>query len=380
MKKRNMGHLRTVLHRGIITCLAVAMAFGVSIESLAAKEGKVTADMANIRSSADAGADRVAQLPQDSAFTVTEETTDGSDYVWYNIVFTLDGAQKSGWIRSDLAEITYDDTQAGEEDPAAASTVVDGITLMEPAEQPEVTGDFAASQVMVGETPVTAWSVNSELTGGAEFYLVYGMDAAGVGGWYFYDLAQGTLQRAAGQFSGGGASDAEGLIEALRMENADLKAAQEKSVAIRNYIIIGLAALAVVLLIVVIVLAVKLNQIEYVDDDEYDDDECDDDEEDEDDDRKDGMPSWMELAKARKEEARKQKSVKDELEEAIEEEEEEFLEAYMESKEEPEKAVAKAVEAQSKSFGAAKAKAAEDDFDDLDDFDIEIVDLDDLDL
>lgn len=394
MKKWNKDRLRTVLHRGMIGCLALAMAFGVSVESFAAREGKVTTDVANIRSSASAGAERVAKLPNGSTFTVTEETTDGNGYVWYNIVFTLEGAQKSGWVRSDLVEVAAEEAPTegeGGEIAAPVAAVIDGITVQEPTSQPEVTEDFTASQVTVGETAFTAWAVSPELTEGAEFYLVFGMDAAGNSDWYFYDVQQGTMQRAAGQFMGGGSDETDGLIEALRMENEELQKGQTKSLSVRNYIIIALGILCVLLLIIVIVLAVKLNQVEYVDDDYDEDDE---DEDEEVDDRKAGIPSWMEVARARKEEERKQRAKRDELEDELDEEEE-FADTYLNREDtyaskqvkrvvqpapkEPKRAAARAVEKQAHAT-SSRSSASDDDFDDDDDFDVEILDLDDLNL
>lgn len=388
MKKRDKGRFWSVLHRGILGCMACALVFAAGLESQAAKEGKVTTEMVNVRSEADQNSQRVGQLPAGTAFTVTEEASDGNGKVWYHIVFTSDGEQKSGWIRSDMAEITADDTQEsqeGTEGTVSTGALISGISIQEPQVQPEVTEGFTQSQVTFGEISYTAWAVNLELTGGAEFYLVYGVDTAGNGGWYYYDAQLGTISQDAGQFTAAADSESEGLIEALRQENEDMQKSHEADLSMRNYIIMGVGALSLVLLIVVIILAVKLSQIEYVDDDEeYDDEEDDDSDE----------PSWMEIAKARKEEERRKKEHKDELDAILEEDDEEeergaFVEAFLQEELEDEleeeqkaasKAAAKVVEAQAASMTATKSNISEDDYDDSEDFDIEIVDLDDLNL
>ena len=298
-------------YRGGIVCLGFLMLVLAGTESLAAKEGRVKAQMANVRSEADKNSQQVAQLPQGSTFTVTEEVSDGSGFTWYHVVFAVDGNQQTGWIRSDTSEITAEDVpdipaeggEEGGEGQIAMGPVINGITIQEPESLPEATENLSAGQAFIGEQSFSAMVVDPSLTGQQELYLVYGSDASGNGAWYFYDPAQGTLQRDMGQFSGG--SDA--LLKALQEENEELQKGQDGSLSIRNYIIVGLGVACLILFVLVVMLAVKLSRIEYVDDEDDEEDREDIYEDDED---QGEEPIWMSAVHAKQEEKNASKEKK----------------------------------------------------------------------
>ncbi|MBQ8184948.1 MAG: SH3 domain-containing protein [Lachnospiraceae bacterium] len=350
MRENTKSRMRSILYKAVIGCAALALVCGAGIESLAAKEGKITTEMANIRQSASSSAMRMGQIPAGTEFVVTGEETDSNGRLWYEISYYYEAKQNSGWIRSDLVEITSE----GEETPGetgAEGTLIGWITIREPETLPEENESFAVSQVTIGDASYTALAVDAELTGGAEFYLVYGVDSTGAGGWYCYDAEMGTLQQDAGQFAGSGSEG--GLVEALRQENESLQESHEKEMAVRKYIIMGLGALLLILLVVIIVLAVKLSQIEYVDEEEEEALE----------------QLQMKSAKAETYAAKTKKEPA--REEPVREE--------TPAKAPEKQAAAKAVEAQAEAMTADKYQISEDDYDDSEEFDIELVDLDDLD-
>ncbi|MCI8994138.1 MAG: SH3 domain-containing protein [Lachnospiraceae bacterium] len=337
MREKKRGPLWSVWGAGVAVCLALMLTFFAGNESLAAREGRIKVEMANVRGEANQNSERVAQLPAGSTFTVTEETADANGSTWYHAVFTVDGAQKTGWVRADMVEITAEDVpeepEGGEgQEPVegeiqSGDVVIGGITLQEPDSLPESSDSLTAAQVVIGERTYSAMSVNPELTGQADFYLLYGVDEAGSGSWYFYDAVQGTLQRDVGQFS----SEAGALLKALQEENEELKQGHDDALAFRNRIMIGLGIACLILFILVVVLAIKLSQVEYVDDDDADGDE--DDSEDDDDE-----PIWMGAFRAKRDADRKRdEDDEDDLEESLEDMgAEAVLAAVMRSQGEPE--------------------------------------------
>lgn len=428
-------------YKGIAIFGACCLLLAAGFPSMAAKEGKIVVNSANVRSEASQSSQSQGHMTSGMTFTVTEEATDSSNNVWYHVTYTAEGAEKTGWIRSDMAEITSEGDPEVPENPegvidAGTDISIQGITLREPDSLPEAQEGFSASQVTIGENIYTALAVDGELTGGAELYLVYAEDASGFGDWYFYDAGQGTLQRNVGQFTSRDSGN-DALLEALQKENGELKENKEDGIRIRNYIILGAGALCLILLIVVIVLAVKLSRIEFIDDDEYDDDDGEDYEDDTEEDEEEGDLSWMQAAWEEKKAADKkkksakvrQKEEQPEEEDDWEEEEDlsgdypdeedslsgdyldeedfsdvslndlerELVDNYLDEPDEEDdfeepweekpkrrpgrdKKERERKEKKKKPTRASKVEVSEDDFDDSDDFDVEIVDLDDLDL
>ena len=338
-------------YKRIVVCAACCLMLAAGFPSMAAKEGKVVVNSANVRSEASQDSQSQGHMTAGMTFTVTEEATDASNHVWYHVTYTSEGAEKTGWIRSDMAEITSEGEPEEPEIPenpegeiaTGTDISIQGITLREPDSLPEAQEGLSASQVTIGGNIYTALAVDGGLTGGAEFYLVYAEDASGFADWYFYDAGQGTLQRNVGQFTSGG-SGSDGLLQALQEENEKLKENKEDGISIRNFIILGVGALCLILLIVVIVLAVKMSRIEFIDDDEYDDDDGEDYEDEEkddyDEDEEESDLSWMQAAWEEKKAADKKKKGlkvlqrKEEPEEEDDWEEDDLLEEYPEDKEE----------------------------------------------
>lgn len=269
--------------------LAAACAVGVmlmmyGITGRAAQTGTVRSDNVNVRTEASANSERVCKLSAGTQLSIAEQTTGSDGQIWYSVTFTHEGAEKSGWIRSDMVNVSETEeppAEGGTEEGADGGTVsIGGYSIQEPVEPYPATDALSETTIPVGEQSFNAWVVDAGLTGGRELYLVWASDAGGNQGWFYYDPQDGTFQREMGQYSGSGSGEPEGMIESLQEELANSKEENAKNLSQRLYMIIGLGALSGILLIIVIVLSVKLRNAEY----EYYDDDEDEEDEDEDDD------------------------------------------------------------------------------------------------
>lgn len=263
-------------YTGVLAALAAGvLIFTSGITGEAARTGTITTDGSRVRATADAEGQKVCSLPLDTIVDITDETQSGGK-TWYQISFTLDGAQKTGWIRSDLLSVTEteepeeeqpaeeeSEPEEGEEETGSAG--VGAYTILEPEAEYEGADSLDKTTVTVGDQSYTAYQ--SALSD--QLYLVWAAKADGSTGWYWYDPSEDTLQQDLGQFG------QSGLINSLQNELTTLKTTTAKSLSQRLYIMIGLGVLSVILLILTVVFAVKSRNAgyEYEDDDEdeYDD-------------------------------------------------------------------------------------------------------------
>lgn len=382
-------------------CAASAMLLLYGMTGRAAGTGTVNNDNVNVRTQASTESEQVCKLSRNTELAIVDQTTGNDGNVWYSVTFTLDGAEKSGWIRSDMVTVTETEEPGGEGEPGSVST--GSYSIQEPIEAYPGSDVLSETGIQVGENTFTAWVVDAGVTGGRELYLVWASDAGGSQGWFYYDPQDGTFQREMGQFSGGGAGEPEGMIQSLQNELGNLKEESAKSLSKRLYVIIGLGALSLILLIIVIVLAIKLRgtEYEYYDDDDEDDDE--DDYEDYEEPKKKRGGLFRRRAQEEEDDEEEEKSDFDDLLIAVkkkwaeEEEREAYVENYgdeeyeeddfeepeeeevsqeepLQEEELPEIDMSAVLEIEKK---AEESILAEEE---LDDFDIEILDLDDLDL
>lgn len=288
-----------------LRCLAAVLAAGLMISTFgmqvsAARIGTITTDGARVRADADANAQKVCSLPVETNVDITDEKESGGK-TWYQISFTLDGAQKTGWIRSDLLSVSE---TADPEEPAAEEpqeeTPAAAYTIQEP-EESYSDAELTETSIQVGDTSYTAYQADSEL------YLVWAQKADGSTGWYWYDPQENTFQRDLGQFAGAGESA--GLTESLTNELTELKETSASSLKTRLYIIIGLAVLSAILLILTIVFALKSRNAGY----EYEDDDYDDYDGDEEDDFDDFYDDLKKGGKRRAEKEKPDLSLTDSL-------------------------------------------------------------------
>ncbi len=377
--------LRCMNWLAVLAMCAVFLASGIT--GLAARTGKITTDGARVREEADAEARKICSLPADTTVDITDEKDSGGK-TWYQVKFTFEGKETSGWIRSDLLSVTEteepgeaeppeESEEPQEEEPSASAA----FTIQEPPEA------YAGAEYLT-ETYVEADGQNFTAYQADEsegLYLVWASGAGGEAGWYWYDPAEGTFQLDQGQFS------SQGLIKALQKEMATLKESSAKRLSQRLYIIFGLGALSLILLTTVIVLALKLRNAEYEDFD--DEDEEDDEDEDDYEERK---SSGRKLFSRRREDDEDEEADDfDDFLAAVKEkrlEEEEDGEADFSMSEEEEEKPDLSLTAnlpeidmsaiESVEEGAAQAQPDDTDGaeDEDDGFDIEILDFDDLNL
>lgn len=372
--RRRFGKLAAV-------CAACMLFFATGLTGWAARTGNVRVDNVNIRSDASTESNRVCQLPINTTVNVVEEVTGSDGKVWYSITFTLDGAEKAGWIRSDMLTVSESEGTEGEISTGGSASA---YTIQEPIESYNASEVLTQTTISVGDQSYTAWQVNTDLTGGQELYLVAAAKSDGSIGWFYYDPAEETFQRDLGQFAGSTESEPEGLIEALQKELSTLKETSAKQLSMRLYMIAALAALCVIFLIVAIVFIVKYRNTAYEYYDEDEDDEAEEDEPEvkkrgffrrrEEDDEEDDFDDFFTAAKQETGE----ESVTEELPEID-------MSAVVAAEEEIRKEQAvQPQEAVQEELPEAEVQVpeenTEEENDDLDDFDIEIIDWQDLGL
>lgn len=79
------------------------------------KKGTVTGDNVRVRKSPVTG-EEICRLMRGDALIVKDEKKGSDDKVWYQAVFTYDGAEKNGYIRSDFVKVTEETVVKEEED------------------------------------------------------------------------------------------------------------------------------------------------------------------------------------------------------------------------------------------------------------------------
>ncbi len=259
MKLQNWKKNITKVLIGVFACMLL---LGQSV--LAARTGSVNYAGTNVRGEASTSGEVVGNLDADVEVAVIDETTGTDGNTWYQVEFTYDGEETTGWMRSDLLTVT------GEEDPEEEVTEestasMGSYSIIEPEEDPVGKDNHEQVTIQVEGNLFTAWQVDTSLTDGAEIFLIYAQGSDGEKTWCYYDTEDESVQKDRGQYEG--TSESDGLIESLRTEVTTIQEETETALQLRLYVIIGLVALSVILLVVVIVLGVKLSQVEYLDDD-----------------------------------------------------------------------------------------------------------------
>lgn len=108
---------------------------------------------------------------------------------------------------------------------------------------------FNQTTIAINDTDIVAYQ-NSDNT---DFYLIYGMNAAGEKGWYSYDEKEGSLQRFSGVISteatsGEDSSESSDKVAILQNQISDINKQYKSDLNQRTLIIFGLAALSGILL------------------------------------------------------------------------------------------------------------------------------------
>ena len=199
---------------------------------------RVIPSSARLRGEASTNSDQVGSLSSGDEIDVVGETTGSDGNLWYQVSGDVNGETVSGYIRSDLVEVTE---TAQAEAPSEA-----------PAETPS-------------ETPSETESTPSD-----EYSVSYADDGTGTGvsDWYLNDNINGTRYKITD------------LLNAQQTNESNIAVMEEQTGSMRMIIII-LAVIIALLVIVVTILIFKLRSS--YEDDGYDEDDYGD----EDDDRYD---------------------------------------------------------------------------------------------
>ena len=266
------------------------------VSSTDKKSGTVQTNNVRIRKGASTTADVVATANRGMVVTVTGEAAGDDGKTWYQISFTYNSKEITGFIRSDLvtfdtlpadtAQTTINGTSETTEEPATEATteeVTESATEEQPQEQESSSSSNDTQNMIlmnVEDVPyimpefnpiILKWEdqdINAYKNG--DFYLFYAQKQNGEEGWYVFDSVNNVYERYV--YSTAGAT----VPETSAMSGNMLP-------------VIILAVIIVILLIAIILMFMKLREYtgeyeEYEDDeedDEYGDEEEADDEEEE---------------------------------------------------------------------------------------------------
>ncbi|MBO7356676.1 MAG: SH3 domain-containing protein [Lachnospiraceae bacterium] len=136
--KTKSEKIRQVIMTAVIVAAVLAILFGKQFAMIVmASAGKVTSTTANVRAQASTTSDAIASLSKGDTIDIKSQTTGADGYIWYQI--TVD-ANTTGYIRSDLVEITDGTTPATSTATATTTTTTttttatvnsDGVTPVE---------------------------------------------------------------------------------------------------------------------------------------------------------------------------------------------------------------------------------------------------------
>ena len=252
------------------------------VSSTDKKSGTVQTNNVRIRKGASTTADVVATANRGMVVTVTGEAAGDDGKTWYQISFTYNSKEITGYIRSDLvtfdalpadtAQTTINGTSETTEEPATEATteeVTEPATEEQPQEQESSSSSNDTQNMIlmnVEDVPyimpefnpiILKWEdqdINAYKNG--DFYLFYAQKQNGEEGWYVFDSVNNVYERYV--YSTAGAT----VPETSAMSGNMLP-------------VIILAVIIVILLIAIILMFMKLREYtgEY---EEYEDDEEDD--------------------------------------------------------------------------------------------------------
>ena len=101
---------------GMIVCAACVLFLASGLRGQAARTGTVSVESARVRAEASTSSDIAGSLASGDTVDVIGETESGGS-TWYQVQYTQDGEQVTGWLRSDLLSVsgTEEETPDGEE-------------------------------------------------------------------------------------------------------------------------------------------------------------------------------------------------------------------------------------------------------------------------
>ncbi len=179
-----------------------------------AKQVSVISNNTNIRAAASTNSESRAKVNRGNILTVVGEATGTDGKKWYQVSFTYNNEEKTGFIRADL--VTTDNVPndpatsqiIGEENPGEGQPAETLPPEEQPAEQPAETNQADNNTVTpmdVDEVPyimpgfelVTLRNGDQEYKGymNGDFYIFYAQKPSGEQGWYLFDLKEQVYQR-----------------------------------------------------------------------------------------------------------------------------------------------------------------------------------------
>ena len=164
-KTRNVRLGKNALLGFLSLMLVLTLAFATEMLSMvtyAQSAGKVTASSANIREKADSGSTVLGSAQKDAELTINGKTTDTSGNTWYQVKFTKNSREYTGYIIQ-----TYVNYRAAESTSSGSDNTAAGNTSNQ-AQQTSTSkwqGKVTASSVNVRQSPVSGSVVASVSTG-----------------------------------------------------------------------------------------------------------------------------------------------------------------------------------------------------------------------
>lgn len=288
IQKKTDGNISTVPNQNANTNTTTTTTTNTEVTQATAVEKKnatVSQNSVRIRKGASTQHEVVATANRGMVLTITGEAAGSDGKTWYQVVFSYNNKEITGFIRSDL--VTFDSVPADtavseitgtEETPEEPATEVatEPVTQEEPQPepQPEPEDENANMILMNVEEEVYVlpefspiilkWQdqdINAFKNG--KFYLFYAQKQNGETGWYLYDSEMGVYQRYVYD-----------TVDAVSPKNSKASGS--------TLPVIILVVVIIILLVVIALMFLKLR--EYTSDyyDEYDDEDGEEDDEDED--------------------------------------------------------------------------------------------------
>ncbi len=292
IQKKTDGTISTVSNTNANTSTTTTTTSNTTETQATAVEKKsatVTTNGVRIRKGASTQHDVVATANRGMVLTITGEAAGSDGKTWYQVSFSYNNKEITGFIRSDLvtfdnvpADTAFSEITGTEETPEETTTEVatepmtEEQSQPEPEPQPEPEDENANIILMNVEeevyvlpefTPIILkWQdqdINAFKNG--KFYLFYAQKQNGETGWYLYDSEKGIYQR-------------------YVYDTTDAVIPESSALSGSTLPVIILVVVIVILLVVIGLMFLKLREYtaDYYDDEYDEDDEDEEDEEDDD--------------------------------------------------------------------------------------------------
>ena len=90
---------------GLAVCAACVLFLSAGLQGQAARTGTVSVESARVRQEASTSAGIAGSLSSGDTVTIVDETESGGS-TWYQVSYTQDGEEVTGWLRSDLLSVS----------------------------------------------------------------------------------------------------------------------------------------------------------------------------------------------------------------------------------------------------------------------------------